>query len=122
MPDMLDPSIGVELRPNYYGKNCPGNGEHPGIDRLCEECDFFKNCFPDHDDPDHRYTYGDKRDFWRPVVREASCLDCKYRGRETSRYPTKRKAICIKTKRNGRDLRAVRCIHFEKKEDPKEQG
>lgn len=45
--DMIDPSTGTELRPSYKGKDCPGNGEHPGIECCCDECDHYLSCFPD---------------------------------------------------------------------------
>lgn len=47
MPDMIDPSTGVELRPSFHGKDCPGNGEHEGIECCCDECDHYLTCFPD---------------------------------------------------------------------------
>lgn len=48
MPDdLIDPSTGVELRPSYHGQDCPGNGEHPGIECCCDECDHYLSCFPD---------------------------------------------------------------------------
>ena len=48
MPDdLFDPSSGVELRPSYHGQDCPGNGEHPGIECCCDECDHYLSCFPD---------------------------------------------------------------------------
>mgnify|MGYP006967366314 FL=1 len=46
MPE-IDPSTGVELRPSFHGKDCPGNGERPGIECCCDECDHFLTCFPD---------------------------------------------------------------------------
>ena len=47
MPDMIDPSTGVELRPSFHGKDCPGNGEHEGIECCCDECDHYCTCFSD---------------------------------------------------------------------------
>ena len=48
MPDdLIDPSSGVELRPSYHGQDCPGNGEHPGIECCCDNCDHYLSCFPD---------------------------------------------------------------------------
>lgn len=120
---LIDPSTGVELRPSYKGKNCPGNGEHPGIECCCDGCDYFLTCFPDFNDPDHKYTYGDRRDFWPPKVREESCLNCKHREEKgIRRYRVKVTLFCKKTKRWGRELRAKRCSHFEKDEQTKEQG
>lgn len=40
----LDPT-GTVLVPSDQGKACPGNGEHPGIERCCDECDFYLDCF-----------------------------------------------------------------------------
>lgn len=42
----LDPS-GTVLTPSYHGNDCLGNGEHPGIECCCDECDFYLLCFPD---------------------------------------------------------------------------
>lgn len=36
-----------ELTPSYRGKKCLGNGEHPGIECCCDECDHLQTCFPD---------------------------------------------------------------------------
>ena len=35
------------LTPGYHGKDCLGNGAHPGVECCCDECDFFLTCFPD---------------------------------------------------------------------------
>lgn len=40
LPDRL-------LVPSQHGKDCPGNGEHPGIECQCDNCDHFLFCFPD---------------------------------------------------------------------------
>ena len=42
-----DPSTGVMLQPSCHGKDCPGNGEHPGVECCCDECDYYLDCFPD---------------------------------------------------------------------------
>lgn len=110
MNDYLDPT-GTQLTPSYHGKDCLGNGEHPGIECCCDECGYFLVCFPDYNDPNHQYTHGDRRDFWRPIVRDESCLDCKHRDKDTENYA---RVLCNKTKRRGRDLRARRCLYFEK--------
>lgn len=44
---VLDPSTGIMLRPSCHGKDCPGNGENPGVECCCDECDYFLGCFPD---------------------------------------------------------------------------
>ena len=47
MPDMIDPSTGTKLTPSFHGKECLGNGEWPGYECCCDECDWFLQCFPD---------------------------------------------------------------------------
>lgn len=37
----------IPLNPSYHGKKCPYNGENPGIECGCDECDFYLDCFPD---------------------------------------------------------------------------
>lgn len=51
-------AIGSELaqrRPNLVpsprGKDCPGNGEHEGIECKCDECDYMMVCYPDFQEP-----------------------------------------------------------------------
>ena len=36
---------GTELTPGNGGKNCLGNGTHPGIEICCDGCDFFLRCY-----------------------------------------------------------------------------
>ena len=43
----LDPT-GTVLNPSPNGQDCLGNGEHPGIERCCDECDFYLDCFPQY--------------------------------------------------------------------------
>lgn len=38
-----------ELTPSYHGKDCLGNGQHPGIECCCDECDYLMICFPAED-------------------------------------------------------------------------
>ena len=38
---------GIPLTPSRNGKRCLGNGEHPGIECCCDECDYYLECFPD---------------------------------------------------------------------------
>lgn len=47
MLDLIDPSTGIKLTPSYHGKECLGNGEHPGVECCCDECDYYLTCFPD---------------------------------------------------------------------------
>ena len=116
--EMVDPSTGIKLTPSYQGKECLGNGSWPGYECCCDECDYFLTCFPDYNDPNHEHTYGDRRDFWRPNVREETCFDCLYRGKRVAGgKPWKPKLFCNKTKKVGRELRGHRCPHFERDED-----
>ena len=43
----IDAGAGVELTPSWHGQDCQSNGEHPGIECQCDECDHFLDCFPD---------------------------------------------------------------------------
>lgn len=56
-------------------------------------------------------SYGDHRDFWRPTVREETCLVCKNRDKKDENHL---RFYCKKTKRLGRELRGLRCPYFEK--------
>ena len=47
--DMIDPATGILLTPSYHGKDCLGNGAHPGYECCCDECDFYLECFPELD-------------------------------------------------------------------------
>ena len=40
-------ATGTPLTPSFHGKDCLGNGEHPGIECRCDECDHYLACFPD---------------------------------------------------------------------------
>ena len=44
---LVDESTGILLTPSYHGALCLGNGEHPGFECCCDECDFYLTCFPD---------------------------------------------------------------------------
>lgn len=44
--ELLDPT-GVKLTPSFHGRDCLGNGEWPGYECCCDECDFFQACFPE---------------------------------------------------------------------------
>ena len=35
------------LTPSPHGQYCQHNGEHPGYECCCDECDFYLACFPD---------------------------------------------------------------------------
>ena len=43
--DLIDPT-GAVLAPGDP-EHCQGNGEHPGYEICCDECDFFLMCFPE---------------------------------------------------------------------------
>ena len=45
MDNLIDPT-GTPLTPSFHGKDCLGNGEHPGIECCCNECDHYLACFP----------------------------------------------------------------------------
>lgn len=38
---------GIKLTPSPYGRECLGNGEWPGYECCCDECDYYLVCFPD---------------------------------------------------------------------------
>lgn len=42
-----DPSTGIVLTPSYQGEECQGNGDHPGMECCCDECDYYLICFPE---------------------------------------------------------------------------
>ena len=35
----------IPLTPGNGGRHCLGNGEHPGIEIQCDECDYLMCCF-----------------------------------------------------------------------------
>lgn len=37
----------TNLTPSCHGKDCRSNGEHPGVECQCDECDYYLTCFPD---------------------------------------------------------------------------
>ena len=37
----------MPLTPSPEGRDCLGNGEHPGFECQCDECDHYLACFPD---------------------------------------------------------------------------
>lgn len=43
---LIDPT-GTPLAPSFHGEDCLGNGEHPGIECCCDECEHYLTCFPD---------------------------------------------------------------------------
>lgn len=34
-------------RPSRHGEECPSNGQRPGIECRCDECNWYLKCFPD---------------------------------------------------------------------------
>jgi hypothetical protein len=38
----------AELHPGDQN-NCQGNGNHPGFEICCDNCDWFLLCFPQYD-------------------------------------------------------------------------
>ena len=107
--DFIDSATGITLTPSYQGKKCQGNGEHPGVECCCDQCDYYPTCFP----PPY---YGDRRDFWKPEVRDSFCYECKHYDEKKDKFG---RHFCFKTKRPGKQRRAHRCLYFEEKErDP----
>jgi len=45
--ELTDPATGILLTPSWHGEKCQGNGEHPGKECCCDECDHYLACFPD---------------------------------------------------------------------------
>lgn len=35
------------LTPSFHGKECLGNGEWPGYECQCPDCDWYLECFPE---------------------------------------------------------------------------
>lgn len=46
--ELIDPSTGIKLTPSPAGRECLGNGEWPGYECCCDECDHYLTCFPEH--------------------------------------------------------------------------
>lgn len=46
--DKIIDVTGAELKPGDP-EHCQGNGEHPGFEICCDECDYFLQCFPEWD-------------------------------------------------------------------------
>lgn len=46
---MIIDITGTVLVPGNYGKDCPGNGEVPGVECCCNECDYMICCFGPYD-------------------------------------------------------------------------
>ena len=42
---MIIDITGTILMPGNEGRDCPGNGEHPGVECCCDECDYMMCCF-----------------------------------------------------------------------------
>ena len=45
---MIIDVTGTILIPGNFGNDCPGNGEHEGIECCCDECDYMLCCLEDH--------------------------------------------------------------------------
>ena len=43
---MIIDITGTILIPGNCGRDCPGNGEHEGIECCCDECDYMICCLP----------------------------------------------------------------------------
>ena len=46
---MINDVTGTILIPGNDGRDCPGNGLHPGIECCCDECDYMICCLEEHD-------------------------------------------------------------------------
>lgn len=46
---MIVDVTGIELIPGNGGKDCPGNGSHPGMECCCDECDYALCCWEQRD-------------------------------------------------------------------------
>ena len=46
---MIIDVTGTILIPGNDGRDCPGNGLHPGIECCCDECDYYLCCIDTHD-------------------------------------------------------------------------
>ena len=46
---MIIDITGTILIPGNCGRDCPGNGEHEGIECCCDECDYMICCLDNHD-------------------------------------------------------------------------
>ena len=45
--DEIDASADPPLTPSWHGEECLANGEHPGIECCCDECEHYLECYPD---------------------------------------------------------------------------
>ena len=54
---IIDPSTKITLSPSFHGENCLGNGQHPGYECCCDECDYYLACFPDWDNLNSTHQY-----------------------------------------------------------------
>jgi len=93
----------IIVTPSYKGAKCQHNGENV-FDKFCDKCEFLKTCFP-------AAVYGDKRDFWKPKLRDDSCIVCEYLGEKI--HGSSKYFMCKQTKRKGTLKRASSCLHFK---------
>ena len=47
---MIIDVTGVVLTPGNGGRDCLGNGEHPGIECCCDECDYMLCCLAESEE------------------------------------------------------------------------
>ena len=45
---MIIDITGTVLTPGNIGRDCLGNGTHPGIECCCDECDYMRCCVETH--------------------------------------------------------------------------
>jgi len=39
----------IQLTPSPNGENCIGNGQNKDVECMCDECDYFLECYPEWD-------------------------------------------------------------------------
>lgn len=39
----------IQLAPSPNGENCIGNGQNKDVECMCDECDYFLECYPEWD-------------------------------------------------------------------------
>ena len=57
---MIDPGTGILLSPGDHGEVYIGNGDNPGNECCCDECDYYLCCFPDWNEPLSPSKYSDE--------------------------------------------------------------
>lgn len=51
-----------QLTPSQNGEQCIGNGLSPDTECMCDECEYFLECYPDWNSENKEYVcHGDTR-------------------------------------------------------------